>query len=157
MKLKHYILTIVFACATIAANAQIERTSHSDDGTKMGFVDANGQWVVNPQWDNATWDAEMKVGIVGDLKGPKGVIDQKGSYILPIKYSKIRTNPQSKTLLVAEDRNGTTYWGIFSQDGKPIIPLEYKSVLFNRGKSIFECTTSDNLKKYFSQEGKEVE
>ncbi len=148
---------MVMAAGCVAANAQIDHTSHSADGTKYGFVDANDKWIVSPQWDNASWDAAMKVGIVGDFKKPKGAINEKGEFILPIKYSKIRTNPQSQTLLVAEERNGETYWGIFTKEGKPLLPLEFKSVVFNRTKSLFECTTTGDEKKYYNQQGSEVE
>lgn len=140
----------------MSANAQIDHASRSADGTKYGFVDKNGKWVVEAQWDDAIWEASMQVGIIGDLKGPKGVVNANGDFILPVKYSKIRTNPQSQTLLVAEERDGATYWGIFTREGKPLIPLEFKAVLFNRTKELFECTTLGDSKKYYSQDGQSV-
>lgn len=157
MNFKGLLLAVVFAACCVAANAQIDHTSHSADGTKYGFVDVNDKWVVAAQWDNASWDASMQVGIVGDFKGPKGAINAKGDFILPIKYSKIRTNPQSQTLLVAEERDGVTYWGIFAKDGTPLVPLNFKAVVFNRTKDIFEATTTSDAKKYFNKEGSEVE
>ena len=90
---------------------------------------------------------------MGEFKGPKGAVNAKGEFILPIKYIKIRTNPQSQTLLVAEERDGATYWGIFTKEGKPLIPLQFKAVLFDRSKSLFECTTIDDKKEYFDKDG----
>ena len=156
MNFKGLLMAVVLAAGCVAANAQIDHTSHSADGTKYGFVDANDKWIVSAQWDNASWDAALQVGIVGDFKQPKGAINAKGEFILPIKYSKIRTNPQSQTLLVAEDRDGVTYWGIFTKEGKPLIPLEFKAVIYNRTKDVFEATTTNDIKKYFSKEGEEV-
>jgi len=155
--MKKLFILMVLAVISVGAKAQIDHVSHNADATKFGFVDVNEKWVVPAQWDNASWDAKMQVGIVGDFKGPKGAINVKGEYILPIKYSKVRTNPQSQTLLVAEDRDGATYWGIFSKEGKAIIPLQYKAVLFNRTTNQFECTTVDGEKKYFSATGEEVQ
>lgn len=157
MKTKAFFMAALFAAVCMTANAQIDHTSHSADGTKYGFVDKNDKWVVAAQWDNASWDASMQVGIVGDFKGPKGAVNAKGDFILPIQYSKIRTNPQSQTLLVAEERDGTTYWGIFTKEGKPLIPLKFKAVIFNRSKSVFECTTTSDLKEYFSPDGTPAE
>lgn len=157
MNLKGLLIAVVFAAGCVCANAQIDHTSHSADGTKYGFVDANEKWVLSPNWDNASWDAAMQVGIVGNFKAAKGAVNSKGEFILPEKYSKIRTNPQSQTLMVAEERDGVTYWGIFTKDGKPLIPLEFKAVLFNRTNELFECTTTGNLKKFFNKEGAEVE
>ncbi|MCF0178979.1 MAG: WG repeat-containing protein [Bacteroidales bacterium] len=154
--MKKLFFVLVLAVVCVSVNAQITHVSHNADATKFGFVDDNEKWVVPAQWDNASWDAKMQVGIVGDFKGPKGAINVKGQYILEIKYSKIRTNPQSQTLLVAEDRNGVTYWGVFDKEGKPILPLEYKAVLFNRTTERFECTTMDNQKKVFTAAGEEV-
>lgn len=156
MNFKGLLIAVFFAAGCVAANAQIDHTSHSADGTKYGFVDKNDKWVVAAQWDNASWDAAMQVGIVGNFKEPKGAINAKGEFILPVKYSKIRTNPQSQTLLVAEERDGVTYWGIFTKEGKPLIPLEFKAVLFDRSKDVFECTTTGDMKKYFGRNGDEV-
>lgn len=156
MNFKGLLILGLLSIFCMQANAQIDHTSRSADGTKYGFVDKNDKWIVEPQWDDAIWEASMQVGIVGDLKGPKGVVNANGEFILPMKYSKIRTNPQSQTLLVAEDRDGTTYWGIFTREGKPLIPLEFKAVLFNRTKELFECTTSGDSKKYYSQDGQSV-
>lgn len=156
MNMKGILLTFFFAASLFVAKAQIDHTSHSSDGTKYGFVDANEKWIVMPEYDNASWDAALQVGIVGNFKQPKGAVNAKGEFILPIKYSKIRTNPQSKTLMVAEERDGVTYWGIFTAEGKPLIPLEFKAVMFNRVKNLFECTTTGDVKVLYSQEGAEV-
>ena len=153
MKTKKFFFAVLFAALCMTANAQIDHTSHSADGTKYGFVDKNENWVLQAQWETASWDASMQVGIVGEFKGPKGVVNAKGEFILPIKYIKIRTNPQSQTLLVAEERDGATYWGIFTKEGKPLIPLQFKAVLFDRSKSLFECTTIDDKKEYFDKDG----
>ena len=154
--MKKLLFVLVLTTVCVSAKAQIDHVSHNADATKFGFVDVNERWIVTAQWDNASWDAKMQIGIVGDFKGPKGAINVKGEFILPIKYAKIRTNPQSQTLLVAEDRNGETFWGIFDKTGKNIIPIEYKTVLFNRTSERFECTTADNQKKFFSPTGQEV-
>lgn len=156
MSFKSILLAIVIGTTCVCSQAQIDHTSHSADGTKYGFVDANDNWILSAQWDNASWDANLQVGIVGNFKGPKGAVNAKGDFILPMKYSKIRTNPQSKTLIVAEERDGVTYWGLFDNTGNPVLPLMYKTVIFNRTKCLFECTTTDDIKKYFGTDGQEV-
>ena len=109
--MKKLFFVLFLSVISVAAKAQIDHVSHSADATKFGFVDVNEKWIVSPQWDNASWDAKMQVGIVGDFKGPKGAINVKGEFILPIQYAKVRTNPQSQTLLVAEQER---YWYLFS-------------------------------------------
>ena len=153
MKTMRHLFSVILAMFCLTANAQIDHASRSADGTKYGFVDKNEKWVLEAQWETATWDASMQVGVVGEFKGLKGAVNAKGEFILPMKYSKIRTNPQSQTLLVAEERDGSTCWGIFTAEGKPLIPLQFKAVLFDRSKSLFECTTTDDMKKYFGKDG----
>lgn len=156
MKLRTFILAAAMASIFAVANAQIDHTSHNADGSKYGFVDKNNQWILKPEYDNASWDASMQIGIVGNFKQPKGAVNAKGEYILPVKYSKIRTNPQSGTLFVAEERDGETYWGIFTKEGKPLIPLQFKAVLFNRANNQFECTTTSDSKVLYNEDGSEV-
>lgn len=154
--MKKLFFVLFLSVISIAAKAQIDHVSHSADATKFGFVDVNEKWIVSPQWDNASWDAKMQVGIVGDFKGPKGAINVKGEFILPIQYAKVRTNPQSQTLLVAEEHDGNLVWGIFDKTGKVLVPIQYKAVLFNRTTSQFECTTADGEKKLFSAAGEAI-
>lgn len=59
---------------------------------KWGYVDRSGDWVIEPQWDQATDFSEGRAAVGGWRRW--GIIDHAGELVLPLEYE----SPSSSTL-----------------------------------------------------------
>lgn len=91
-----------------------------DDGL-WGFVDREGHWAVNPQWTfvASSFDADGRAVVHDNETMMAGLIDEKGSYVIPAEYGFISRIGADRYLL----SSGGCY-GLASADGRIVLAPE---------------------------------
>lgn len=148
---------------TAHAQTVIDHASHggAEVGYRYGFVDENEKWVIPPKYDNAEWHQVEGFAIVtlyadGDRPQQKGVINKFGEFTMPLsaENNKIRHEAESGTLLVARKHDGRLLWGIYSFDGKELIPVKYSKLTFEDGQFVAELPSGATVS--FDRQGKPI-
>lgn len=101
---------------------------------KVGFIDANGKIVIEPQFDDAheVFTEDVCYAEIGDRRG---LIDMEGNFIVELADTVTHVNNFINGF--AKYRCGLWRTGIINKEGKVIIPAIHKDVLVN--------TDADNL------------
>ncbi len=98
------------------------------NGSLYGYVSSHGAWLVDPIYTDATPFFEG-IAVVTDKDGKKGLIDRKGTILLPCAFDEISAFSKGNALAFSEH----TGWlllskvnGVFSSEGKiPQTSKEY--------------------------------
>ena len=140
--------------------AQIDWTEEDDNG-KIGFVDANRRWVVQPVYEGASWNSWAHVGtfVVNRTDPTVGAINQKGEVIIPQgKYDAIDIvnyhyqRNVGPFYLKLHELNGR--YGLADVEGKIIVPCRYDKIDIKE-QGILAEENSGN-RSVWSYEGKEL-
>lgn len=137
MKRLFFLFALLFA-VVICAQAQIVDAKKGDNG-KWGFVDAKGDWVIQPKYRSATW---YKDGNCGKFSSEndyflQGAIDSRGNILIPCKYSSV--NYYKGYFYIEKELNkDIDLEGVCDKNGKIIIPCkDYTDVHYYNG---YFCT-----------------
>ena len=140
--------------------AQIDWTEEDDNG-KIGFVDANRRWVVQPIYEGASWNSWAHVGtfVVNRTDPTVGAINPKGEVIIPQgKYDAIDIvnyhyqRNVGPFYLKLHELNGR--YGLADVEGKVIVPCRYDKIDIKEQGILAE--EDDGNRSVWSYEGKEL-
>nr|WP_315140898.1 WG repeat-containing protein [uncultured Flavobacterium sp.] len=85
---------------------------------KIGFVDLNGNWVIDPKFDKAkAFNKNLAPVLVGNKWG---YIDMKGNLVIDPVYNDAEVF-SADGLAPVKDKN----WGFINTTGKLVIPTQY--------------------------------
>ena len=107
--------------------------------SKWGYVDTNGQLVIECKYDEITeFDFENKA--IVKFNGYWGIINQEGKTVIDFKYEIIRRY-ESKNNIIAKF-NGN--WGIINQLDKIVIDFKYDKIIdYNLDYNTIICKNDD--------------
>ena len=159
--MKRLLLTIIIvALAMLNLCAQIVAVQIGDNG-KYGFVNASGQWVVQPQFIYAYWNKKDNIGTV-TFRDYDGVIDKNGKIITSRKYYHCSV-VTGGAVEVALKINNKILYGVIDYNGREIVPCKFDGVdLFPlKGDGIVKVKLkrSDSYRNYYgayNSVGKEI-
>jgi hypothetical protein len=138
----------------------IDHASHGgpDVQYKYGFVDANEKWIIQPRYDNAEWHSDPGIAIVTIYGSPyqRGIINKYGDFIIPLttEYKRIRWNVESRRFLLAKKIEGNELWGVADINGKIIIPIKYRSLVWEEDR--FKAELPSGIIVYADSDGNVV-
>lgn len=135
--MKRIILSLAFAAFTLSAVSQIVAAANGSN-LKMGFVDANNRWVVQPIYATASWDKEARFGFfMMDFDDKtRGLVNEQGKIIFPqgkyYMYYK-REDDYIAVERLIEDENHqrdmlkmeASGFGLATRTGQLVIPAQY--------------------------------
>ncbi|GAA0736116.1 WG repeat-containing protein [Clostridium oceanicum] len=125
------------------------------EGSKWGFIDDNGNFIIKPQYDFAYDFQENGLAIVSkdDLVG---IIDTSGNYIVPIKYGSIEQFSDGRSIVTYKD----TY-KVIDETGKIVTKNPHYTFIQNYKdeRALFTKKDTNHRKEvcgYLDREGNEV-
>lgn len=146
-------------CSLQNCLAQINWTE--EENGKVGFVDANGRWIVNPTYEGASWHSWAHIGtfVMKKTDTTVGAINGKGEVIIPQgKYDVIEAvnyhfqRNVGPFYLRLREQNGK--YGLADIEGKVIVPCLYDKIEIKENGIL---TDIDNgAKTVWSYQGKEL-
>lgn len=158
--MRRILVTFVFlSLLATSMFAQIVAAQKGSNG-QYGFVDANGQWVVQPQYDYAYWHEKEQCGTVKMYSDRKeGAYNKKGELIVHREYDDIKVFASGLIIRKTEltpDYKVLSYYGVVDHAGKTIIPIgEYHHIsMSNYYTDLIEVWINDNKKGVYNIEGK---
>ena len=105
-------------------------------------------------------ESAENLSVLADPKGHWGASDASGAVIIPFQYDYAERLGEGFVLVGRRvpKTDQKTAFGVFNAQGKPIIPLKYSHIEFNRKLKRFKVTTEDSPSKYkqgyFDEHGK---
>lgn len=122
-------------------------------GTKWGYIDAKGKFVLPPTYDDAQNFQDNGLAIVSS-KGLTGVINSDGYFIVKPKYDSIQAFSEGRAAVI--DDQG---FKVIDESGKEITGKPYSFIgSYKEGRAIAADTNKDGkyLYGYLNRRGKEV-
>lgn len=117
---------------------------------KFGYVDASGQYVIDPQFSLAEpFVNGVALVRIKSVKGkaPYGYINVNGDFVIKPKYQKAW--PMNEAGYAMVKKNGKL--GVINKAGKKVVPLNYKKVYLSDGKFVgantMKCVVYDSSGK----------
>lgn len=154
--MKKFILLLLLGNLFQNNIAQIVGAKHAGGGMH-GFVDAKGEWVIEPIYEFTYWHKDWEHGIIRkEYGGPEGLIDISGRIIYPIgDYKGYHFATNSKGGLVyLTSINGKKGMGNLS--GQVIIPCIWKGLFLDAEERGIFVENDNGLKGLYTLEGKEL-
>ncbi len=91
---------------------------------RFGFVDLQGTWIINPEYDNALPFTEGLASAT--LDGKSGFIDKQGRWIIPPVYEETIAFTGGIAIVSID-----TSSGIIDKNGNVLLPIEYQNVMIS--------------------------
>lgn len=113
-------------CLTMFAPVHAQLESNPGKNKKIGFTDAQGDWAIQPIYDEAD-EFDDYAYAFAKLKGKWGLIDQKGNTILPFEYTKAYFDELENVRIVM--KNGR-YGLVDLTTGKEALPCIYENLFY---------------------------
>lgn len=110
--------------AFVPAFAQLE--SNPGKNKKIGFTNVQGDWVIQPIYDEAEEFDDYAYAFV-KLKGKWGLIDQQGNTVLPFEYTKAYADELENVRIVMK---GGRYGLVNLATGKESLPCIYEDLYY---------------------------
>ncbi|MDF2591252.1 MAG: repeat-containing protein [Clostridia bacterium] len=122
-------------------------------GTKWGYINKDGAFIIKPQFDNAMDFQDNGLAIVekGTLSG---IIDRYGRYIVPLKYSSITQFSEGRASVI--DDSG---FKVIDTKGQIITPKSYSYIgMYQNTRAVVNHTNDQgiSLYGYLDREGREA-
>ena len=93
--------------------------TYARSGKKIGFINAKGDWVIQPNYDKAR---AFNVGLAPVTQGKEwGYINEKGEKVVDFKFGDAEIFADNGLAPVKEKK----LWGFIDKTGKLIIPMDY--------------------------------
>ena len=131
--MRKILLFILLAGLFQNARAQIDWIGEEDG--KIGFVDANRRWVINPVYDGGNWHSWAHVGtfVKNKTDATVGAISQTGEVIIPQgKYDVIEVvnyhYQRNVGPFYLKLREWKGRYGLADLDGKVIVPCKFDKI-----------------------------
>lgn len=123
------------------------------EGTKWGYINKDGTFVIKPQYDNAMDFQDNGLAVVG--KGNlSGVIDRYDRFIVPLKYSSITQFTEGLAEVI--DDSG---FGVIDERGQVITTKSYSYIgMYQNGRAVFNNINEQGsyLYGYLDRKGREA-
>ena len=119
-----------------------------DDSLQFGFLDTNGEIVVNMIYKDAIDFSEGLAAVRVEDKW--GVINTQGDMVIHPKYFFISSFCKG-VAIVCIQRNKKLYWGCIDRNGKEIIPIEFNKCESYSGEYILASIDDEYF--YFNNKG----
>ena len=131
---------------------------------KMGYMDNTGQLRISAELDRLETyllenvkDQLIKVTVDGKM----GLFDRAAKQILPIQYSSIYIDVDSRLIRISKEDPSSMFSiggisGFVNYEGKEVIPVRYKTQMFNGGYSFQEglwCYEENDKQGYMDKNG----
>lgn len=126
---------------------------------KYGYLNAAGQWVIEPVYEDVQTFSEGLAAVCRD--GKYGYIDQNGNEVIPCIYE--RAQPFREGLAAVKPANGGEYaWQFVYPDGSPAFSLEHRcfpaeigpdTLVFHEGLC---CARQEDCWVYYDRAGTPV-
>lgn len=124
----------------------------TEEGYRYGYISNNGKKILEPEYNDikriTDIDDENNIYLIVSKNGQYGLL-KNGEKIIDYKYQGIEYNSLNNLLII----NKSTKYGVYTLDGKEIIPIEYKTLLFN---GVYVYAKNGDEVKYFTNKGEEV-
>jgi len=123
------------------------------DGTKWGYIDNQGFFVIKPQYENAMDFQSNGLAVV--QKGEhSGIIDRFSKYVVPPKYDSIMEFSEGRAAVV--DKAG---FKVIDESGKVITTRAYNFIgMYQEGRALFGNTNPQGEYRYgyLDRHGREI-
>lgn len=124
----------------------------TDEGYRYGYISNNGKKILNTEFNNIQRITELtddtNIYLIASVNGQYGLL-KNSEKIIDYRYQGIEYNEQNNLLIM----NRATRYGVYTLSGEEVVPLEYKTLLFN---GIYIYAKNGNDIKYFTNRGEEV-
>lgn len=114
---------------------------------KYGYLDTDGQWAIEPEWDEAGPFSEAGYAVVR-RGGRFGVIDRDGAEVVETVWESIVDYNGTDVFVV---RRGHGY-GLLRADGALIVPTEWEECVVMNGEAL-HCLRRGGVYGYFDRMG----
>lgn len=112
----------------------------SDDNNKVGYIDINGEYVIQPQFKRGKKFSEGYAAVQDTDSGKWGFIDESGNYVIEPQYTEARSFFDG-TALVSTD---FASWGMIDVQGNYIIEPVYEDVSYYKEGYALVTYTSES-------------
>ena len=157
--MRKILLFILLAGLFQNARAQIDWIGEEDG--KIGFVDANRRWVINPVYDGGNWHSWAHVGafVKNKTDATVGAISQTGEVIIPQgKYDVIEVvnyhYQRNVGPFYLKLREWKGRYGLADLDGKVIVPCKFDKIDIKEQGILAD--NNDGTKSVWSYEGRQL-
>ena len=124
----------------------------TEEGYRYGYISNKGKKILDTDFNNIQRITEIEgnndIYLIASKNGQYGLL-KNSENIIDYRYQGIEYNKQNKLLIL----NRATKYGVSTLEGEEVIPLEYKTLLFN---GIYVYAKSGDDVKYFTNKGEEV-
>lgn len=123
------------------------------NGTKWGYINKNGEFIINPIYDYAQDSQENGLAVV-EIDNLQGLINNKGEYIIKPKYGTITEFSEGRAAVVDEEG-----FKVINEAGEELTSKPYSFIgRFSDGRALFSGTDKNGkyLYGYLNRDGKEV-
>ena len=156
--MRKFICLFWLCCIVASTFAQITKSEYKyfllggKYERKMGFVDSNDNWIVQPLYDYTRWDEDWKLGTFSNEGSEsKGLLNQWGKIIFPIGNYKSYYLITEHNFIELTDMQGKE--GLSTLKGSVFVPCKYTNIYV--GKNYIEVTDGKGNKGLLTLEGKE--
>lgn len=123
------------------------------EGTKWGYINKDGSFIIKPQFDNAMdfQDNGLAIVVKGNLSG---IIDRYGRFIVPLKYSSITQFSEGRAAVIDD-----TGFRVIDVNGQIITSKSYSYIsMYQNGRAVFNNISAEgsSLYGYLDRQGIEV-
>ena len=123
-----------------------------EDGYRYGYNSKSGKKILDTEYNDIQRITEItednNVYLIASQNGQYGLL-KNNEKIIDYRFQGIEYNEQNNLLIL----NRATRYGVYTLSGEEIIPLEYKTLLFN---GIYIYAKNGDVVKYFTNSGEEV-
>lgn len=117
---------------------------------KKGYIDRTGQWVIEPQFEDAQLFQNGLAAVQQDQNSKWGYIDKNGEVVIPARFDNVGPFFGELAVVMVDK-----YCGFINQQGEIVIPCQYRSASsFSEGLAAVEC--APNKWGYINNHGRLV-
>lgn len=123
------------------------------EGTKWGYINKKGSFVIQPQFDFAQDFQKNGLAIIS-VKNLSGVINLNGDYVIKPKYDSISPYSEGRAIAIANQD-----FKVIDEKGKEVTKKSYRLISsYEDGRALFSVTNGKktDLYGYLDRSGNEV-
>lgn len=126
----------------------------SDENKLYGYISANGDKSINPQYDEISTISDIqdsnKILLVVKKEDKFGIVDEQNNQILPIEFEEIDSLFTNNVFACKKDSK----WGVVNSNNEVIIDYNYLSCVINSKCIIVKLNKNEQM---FDFEGKAIQ
>jgi len=139
----------VILAATFNDLGDISSLMAFSKGKGWGYTDLLGKVVIQPAFTYA--ESFVSGTAIVELNGMQGVIDSKGSYLLPLQYKSVTR--MGKDYLMVSD--GSKY-GLYTLKAEQLLPVEFESIR-QVDKDILVLSKNGQIQYFYCKESRVIQ